>query len=382
MINRRHFLARLSQAAAAGLFVPAAIVKAVEKGATYQSPEELFEAYSKGDANGLDGHNLVAGGSYQTPDAIFKAYSDGMPGVQFDPAELDRVLSSLKHANFSDAAPGLKGSGKGKISLPYKSYQLFDKGAFTEQQTENDCVSHGTRNAPDVSRAVQIHIKKNLESFMARGATEAIYGARNYAGNSGMNGATAAQFVHSKGGLLLRKPYGKYDLSVYSGNTAVRWGRGIPEEVLAAAREHQVGDITLVTTIEEARDAIANGYGIAVCSNYGFSRTRDKNGFCVRRGSWNHCMTWSACDDVTFGECAFLDNNSWGNYVSGGHPEWGPLPMSSFLIHEEHAAGMLRQRGAWAFSNVNGWPAQELPNYGTHDYSQLQATRLFRFLYS
>ena len=67
-------------------------------------------------------------------------------------------------------------------------------------------------------------------------------------------------------------------------------------------------------------------------------------------------------------EPAFLIQNSWGKFNSGGHPEWGPIPDGSFLIHADVAEGMLRQNGAYAFSDFNGFPPQKLPDYGFGDY--------------
>lgn len=151
-----------------------------------------------------------------------------------------------------------------------------------------NCVSWGTRNAVDVSRAVQIDAKHTLESFITVGATEVIYASRGH-GGQGMACSQAAEFVHSRGGVILRKNYGKYDLTEYMGETG--WGArgGAPEELVKIASEHPVKTTTQIRNIEEARDALANGYAIAVCSNQGFNSTRDKNGFAAPQGSWGHC---------------------------------------------------------------------------------------------
>jgi hypothetical protein len=146
------------------------------------------------------------------------------------------------------------------------------------------------------------------------------------------------------------------------------WGaRGLPDKVIDIANDHQIKTVSLVRTIEEARDALANGYGLAVCSNYGFNSTRDKKGFAKVSGNWAHAMAWIACDD-TNGDLSFLVQNSWGKWNDGGHPEWGPIPDGSFLIHSDVAAGMLAQNGAYAFSNFDGFPVQKLPDYGFDSY--------------
>ncbi len=141
----------------------------------------------------------------------------------------------------------------------------------------------------------------------------------------------------------------------------------MPDKVLDLANDHQIRTASLIRTVEEARDALANGYGLAVCSSYGFSNTRDKKGFAKVSGSWAHCMAWIACDD-TNGEPAFLVQNSWGKWNDGGHPEWGPIPDGSFLIHADVAKGMLSQNGSYAFSGFDGFPLQKLPDYGFDTY--------------
>ena len=170
-------------------------------------------------------------------------------------------------------------------------------------------------------------------------------------------------------GILLRKNYTDVaDFTKYNGNLGAGWGgRGLPDPVIDAANDHQIKTVSLVRSIEEARDALANGYGLAVCSNYGFSNKRDKKGVANVSGNWGHCMAWIACDD-TGSEPLFLVQNSWGKWNDGGHPEWGPIPDGSFLIRAEVAAGMLAANGSYAFSNFDGFPLQKLPSYGFEYY--------------
>lgn len=244
---------------------------------------------------------------------------------------------------------------------------LNDHSFIANGLISHNCVSHGTRNACDVSRAVEIDIHNEREDWIAKGATEAIYGYRGFSGQ-GMSCARAAEFVSKVGGLVVRKNYGFVDFSKYNGNLGAGWGgRGLPDKVLDLANDHQIKTASLIRTVEEARDALANGYGLAVCSNYGFSNTRDKKGFARTSGNWAHCMAWIACDD-TNGELAFLVQNSWGKWNDGGHPEWGPIPDGSFLIHADVAQGMLSQNGSYAFSGFDGFPLQKLPSYGFEDY--------------
>jgi len=303
-----------------------------------------------------------------TPQDWYNKYRQGYQSAIWLQHEFDHLMETLKYPYFGDASTKITNSGKGKLSLPYKSVLKFDKKAYEERQVTGDCVSHGTRSACDISRAVEIDIDGEKEGWIARGATEAIYGARGWSGE-GMTGSKAAEFVSKIGGILVRQNYkGVVDLSKYNGMLGASWGgRGVPDAVLDLANDHQIKTVSLIQSVDEARDALANGYGIAVCSNYGFSNKRDSKGFARTSGSWGHCMAWTACDD-TNGDTAFLVQNSWGKWNDGGHPSWGPIPDGSFLIHSDVAEGMIKQNGAYAFSNFNGFPVQKLPSYGFEDY--------------
>jgi hypothetical protein len=303
-----------------------------------------------------------------TPQEWYNKYRQGYEGALWNQKEFDLLMETLKYPLFGDASKKITNSGKGKLSLPYKSVYKFDKKPYEERQVTGDCVSHGTRNACDVSRAVEIDVGGEREAWIARGATEAIYGSRGWSGE-GMTGSKAAEFVSKIGGILVRQNYkGVVDLTKYNGMLGASWGgRGVPDAVLDLANDHQIKTTSLVRTVEEARDALANGYGIAVCSNYGFSNKRDSKGFARTSGSWGHCMAWIACDD-TQGEPAFLVQNSWGKWNDGGHPSWGPIPDGSFLIHSDVAEAMLKQNGSYAFSSFNGFPLQKLPDYGFDSY--------------
>jgi hypothetical protein len=303
-----------------------------------------------------------------TPSELYNLYRKGFSGCLWEGHIYDQLMKNSKYAYFQDGAKSIKNSGKGKLSLPYKSVLKFDKNPYNERQTVGDCVSHGTRNACDISRAVEIDIKREKEAWIIRGATEAIYGARGH-GGEGMSCARAAEFVSRVGGIVLRKNYpGIADFSKYNGRLGAGWGsRGLPDKVIDLGDNHQIKTVSLIRTVEEARDALANGYGLAVCSSYGFNSKRDSKGFARVSGSWAHCMAWIACDD-TNGEPAFLVQNSWGKWNDGGHPAWGPIPDGSFLIHADIAEGMLKQNGSYAFSEFNGFPPQKLPDYGFGEY--------------
>ena len=118
-----------------------------------------------------------------------------------------------------------------------------------------------------------------------------------------------------------------------------------------------VKTISLINTIDQARDAIANGYAISVCVIWIFLR-RDKHGIARKSGSWNHTMAWISMDDSheIYNETLFLIQNSWGVFNSG--PKG--LINGSFWVREKDAIGMLRQNGAWVYSDVDGFPPRKV----------------------
>ena len=92
---------------------------------------------------------------FNTPRDLLNAYRNGFDGAVCDPEETAELLGRLKTPLFGATAYKLFGAGEGKLSLPFLSLLKFDKGfGPAEKQTTGDCVSHSTRNAIDITRAV------------------------------------------------------------------------------------------------------------------------------------------------------------------------------------------------------------------------------------
>ncbi len=303
------------------------------------------------------------GSKYHSPQELLEAYNNGLVGAKCDPEDIKKLLGELASPLFGAAAYDLSESGVGKLSLPFRSLLKFDPNfGPAEAQTDSDCVAHATRNAVDITRAVEIDILGESEAFIARGATEAIYQARGHYG-AGMNCSEAARYVNGEGGLLIRQDYGDIDLSEYDSNLGDR--HKIPDSIYYdEAKKHPVDTISLVTTVEEARDALANGYALSCCSDYGFSSSRDEYGIAREQGSWSHAMAWIGCDDTheLYDETLFLIQNSWGKWNGG--PKRHGQPDGSFWVREKSARGILNSRGSFVFSSVEGYPARQLPHYG------------------
>lgn len=297
--------------------------------------------------------------NFTTPRKILQFYNEGFIGGFCDEEDTKKLFSQLPMPLFGAAAYRLSGSGEKKLSLPFKHLLKFvpDFGP-SEKQTTGDCVSHSTRNAIDITRAVEISVKNEREQFLHRGATEAIYQSRGHK-QQGMSCSVAARYVYEKGGVLLRQKYDGCDLSIYNSQLGTK--HKIPFDVYyKEAVKHQIKTISNIRSVEEARDALANGYGISVCSGYGFSSRRDSNGIAKRSKGWSHAMAWIACDDTRerYNETLFLVQNSWGRWNSG--PKIHDQPDGSFWIREKDARGMLSGGGAWVFSDFDGFPARDI----------------------
>ena len=279
--------------------------------------------------------------------------------------EYEKVLESCKI--FSAAGSAIAGSGEGKIVLLHKYLAELNGGKFpVNHQTLGDCVSHGGAKAIENLMAVQILLHGKAEQWPGiLVATEWLYGTsrvlvgRGRLGNGdGSLGSWLAKAVQEHG-VLFRKKYGNFNLTTYSGHRAKKWGyRGLPYQLEEIADEHPVKTTALVTSYEQARDAIANGYPVVVCSSQGFNSRRDSEGFARASGTWHHCMYFCAVDDA-HRRPGLLCVNSWGERWING-PKRHEQPEGSFWVDAEICDRMLRGQDSYSFSNMTGFPAQQL----------------------
>ena len=279
------------------------------------------------------------------------------------------MVSAQGSLEFCDVAPHLKDHGAGKLSLPYMSVRKFDPEAFEDEaQDTGDCTSHATRNAAQIAMAAEVDILKEPERYVGRLSTECIYGHRGH-GGQGMNPGRATEFV-TKYGLVPRARYSFADLSRYDSRIGSNWGRrGVPQEAKTEAAKHPCQYFLRIRNVEEARDALASGYGIHCGSNYGNNGVRDSKGMSRWNDSWNHDMSWGGCDDGTmFDDLVFIILNSWGRWNRGGHPPWGKLPGGAFIVPSKDARRMIQSGECWAVGQVDGWPLRDLPDYGTGSF--------------
>jgi len=235
----------------------------------------------------------------------------------------------------------------------------------------HNCVSWAFGHGADIHLAVMYTLGDTAEWKPA--ATEAIYGGSRVEARGrktggyvdGSYGGAAARWLVNWGALF-RLPYqtpnGLIDLTQYSASRAKDWGNygcGGKDDngyLDAQAKRHPIRDVTLVKTFREAAAAIQSGYPVAVCSNQGFSKTRDEQGFARPVGSWAHAMCFIG---VRFDRPGLLCLNSWSNWNSG--PKYpADMPDGSFWVDAKVCDSMLGRGDSFAISGYDGFPYREL----------------------
>jgi hypothetical protein len=100
---------------------------------------------------------------------------------------------------------------------------------------------------------------------------------------------------------------------------------------------------TTTKTVNTIKDLLFNGYGVVLMSNVGFPDSRDSTGLSYPDKIWYHTYSIIGYDDtkIEYPECVYILANSFGDWNTGGHPSWGPLPAGSFLVTESHLKGMV-----------------------------------------
>lgn len=90
--------------------------------------------------------------------------------------------------------------------------------------------------------------------------------------------------------------------------------------------------------INRIKDLLYNGYGVMLLTNVGFNNLRDSTGISYPDRVFYHTYNIIGYDDtkIDYDECVYVLHLPFGEWNSGGHPSWGPLPTGSFLITESH----------------------------------------------
>lgn len=200
--------------------------------------------------------------------------------------------------------------------------------------------------------------------------------SREYAGMRGQGdgslGSTFAKAIVKDGNPAFDEP----GLPGYEDRGGLTWGKeqelkwsdgaAISEEWLAKARKHTVKTVAQIKSVDEAKQALINGYPMTIASNWGGLMQCPKKGsppvlLNQRSGVWNHQMCvigyWKHPD---LGDI-FCVLNSWSESAHGEPPDGAPL--GSFWIQAKDMAYIIGQEEVFAFSQFEGFPAQELEKY-------------------
>jgi hypothetical protein len=287
-------------------------------------------------------------------------------GWHSDPEAVKELQGELKFPVFADTP-----AGKSLEALPDKVYlweahrRIDIRGPPTKNQNPvGSCVSFGTNNAILRTLAVQIAIMGFPEELKDICEEVTYAGSRVEVGKGrirgdGSVGAWAAKFVKDWG-VVSREVHGTFDLTSYNPTRCRSWGQsGVPAELETLAREHPVKEITLVQNWEQAKKCLASGYGIAICSNYGFESRRDQNGVKQPRGNWSHCMALDGYHTANGREYGHIEN-SWGARPDEGPVGWGNPTTAGFWADSTVVDRMLKAGDSWAFSAVKGFPARQI----------------------
>lgn len=283
------------------------------------------------------------------------------------PAEVERLLMA-----------GLETPLKGQLSLdPNKEVLLYKvfrdavgRDAPKGPQGIGDCVSWGWSNLINYIQAVQIdQAKKNglvvpeFQEIM----TEATYafsrvevGGQKGSYSDGSVGAWAADAA-KRFGYLSRAYAASKGLSPdYDKNRAKEWGaKGVPDNLEPEAALHLCKSVAMVQSFDEAATFIQNGYPVAVCSDQGFTMTRDSQGFCKPQGTWYHCMLFMA---VRFDRPGLCCSQSWGANTPDG-PLALDQPDNTFWVDSATVTRMLKQRDSFAGSPFDGYMPQDFTDW-------------------
>lgn len=269
-------------------------------------------------------------------------------------------------------APRVKSNVRSQFTGTVYCIEVEEDHAFIANgYAVHNCVSHGSRNARDITRAVEILVKKEPEDWFKMGATEPTYGARGH-GGEGMSPGRASQFERDVGFLARTNYEGVVDLSKYKSSIGSKWGAGgVPENVKALCRKNKVGLISQVRTQEDLMDAMFNGYAAHSGQYASWSVESNSKGVHGRTpGGWNHDMCVAGYDDSKefFPFRVWMIANSWGawNQKPKGWPnEYGEWVPGMILTSADDFNVCVESGDCWVYGSIDGYPPQKLPDYGT-----------------
>lgn len=315
----------------------------------------------------------------------YDIYGHDFKGWIENPHEVEATIKTMQSPIFA-LAPGADelSADENKNVLLYENVRaICNADAPKGPQGIGDCVSWAYGNLTNYTQCVQMSTAlrdanllgasaaEQSEFLKSQGlptyeeiATESIYalsrvevGGQRNSYSDGSVGAWAAKAMTQYG--VLSRPAlerlgqpGKYDPK-----RAKTWGaKGLPDEFEPVAKLNPFKIMSMVTSFSEAAKLIANGKPVAVCSNRGFSMTRDRQGFCSPKGIWYHAMLFMAVRWDRPGLCC---SQSWGQNTPSGPTDLGQ-PDNTFWVDEKVVDYMLSQKDSFAGSEFTHYESKDV----------------------
>jgi len=274
----------------------------------------------------------------------------------------------------------IEGTGTGYRQCLWHHYMALDSTAMTGSQRYGNCTAWSGRCGIGNCLAIDLRHKGEPHEYIARPGTAVAYSRRGHRGQ-GMAITTCAS-VFEQIGIQLMMPYcdGEYDFSTQRADED--WGnafggRSLPNDLREALAPNRIKTASRLTKdVELVKDLLYNGYTIHV----GSTKTAASSGDPISRLSTpaNHAECIIGYDDtdemrerfgLRAGEWVTIWDQSWGNWnrvTNWPDDLWGPKPEGAFVLKGGDAMWKIGQ-GSVAYSDVEGFVARKLPDWGMVD---------------
>jgi len=144
----------------------------------------------------------------------------------------------------------------------------------------------------------------------------------------------------------------------------------VPADVQQLCNRNKVGRITNVRTQEDLMDALVNGYAAHSGQYAAWDSTPKGNIHRRARGGWSHDMAILGYDDTKthWPFRVWFIQNSWGRWnspVQDWPADYPPQPPGMIVTRAEDFDVCVRNGDCWVYGDIDGYPPQKLPDYGT-----------------
>ena len=238
------------------------------------------------------------------------------------------------------------------------------------QGNVGSCVGYASTICLDIAMGVSAEIKKShKEEFIFRCNPDVVYAIGRADNKGSWDGSRGIWSVSglSKLGSLHKKEYEGFSLLSTQPADGRKWSAsGLPGSFLKVAADHKLISFEKVTSIEQAKKAIQNGYPILTCAQASYTMKRDSTGFATRTGNkWAHAMAVVGYRTKGSGQTrgnleGFLIQNSWGDTWQNGGIYPTDMPRGSFWVKPEDLLYHLKQADSYAISRYTGFERQIL----------------------